>query len=109
MEKHALATLNPVHKFSGTADKVYDLHRAMMVAAMSDGKNKPKVDSESWVGRSNLATPYTDVEHEMLHHAYAAVGCDLEDVRNGKSAEPDDINKKSPIGGFKGYKTKRGK
>lgn len=107
IEKNAHSTLPNVHKFAGTADKLYDLNRAMLIAAMSDGKTKPVVDSESWVGRNNLAVPYTEVEHQMLHHAYDGVGCDLEDMHNGYSTEPEEVNKASPISGFKGYPFKR--
>lgn len=107
LDKEKAATLNNVHNFAQTADRTYDLNRAMMVAAVSDGKTKPNVDSESWVGRNNLAMPYTEVEHRMLHHAYDAVGCDIRDLHNGNSKEPTDINTKSPMGGFKGYPRKR--
>jgi hypothetical protein len=106
LDKAKAATMNPAHEFASTADKLYDLNRAMMVAAVSDGKNKPKMDSESWIGRSNMSHPYTDVEHRMLHHAYDAVGCDMKDENNGWSREPDDTHKISPVKGFAGYKRK---
>ena len=107
VEKHQAATLNPAHRFAQTADRAYDLNRVMMAAAMSDGKNPPKIDSESWIGRSNMATPYTDVEHKMLHHAYDAVGCEMDDAVNDWSEEPHDTHKVSPVSSFRGYKTKR--
>ena len=107
LDKEKSATLNNVHNFAATADRTYDLNRAMMVAATSDGINKPKVDSESWVGKNNMAMPYTDVEHGMLHHAYDAIGCKMSDFHNGPSSEPEGVNTQSPMTGFKGYPRKR--
>lgn len=107
LDKEKSATLNNVHNFAATADRTYDLNRAMMVAAMSDGITKPTVDSESWVGRNNVAMPYTEVEHRMLHHAYDAVGCELTDLHNGPSGEPEGVNTQSPMTGFKGYPRRR--
>lgn len=107
LDKEKSAVLNNVHNFASTADRTYDLNRAMMVAAMSDGVTKPTVDSESWVGRNNVAMPYTEVEHKMLHHAYDAVGCELTDLHNGPSGEPEGVNTQSPMTGFKGYPRKR--
>ncbi len=87
------------------ADRVYELNRVMMAVASTDGTFVPDIDQESWVGRHNVATPYTRQEQEMLEKAFAAVGTDFEDLNHGdyQSQEVKSTNKTSPIKGFKGY------
>jgi hypothetical protein len=101
------ATMPKAHRFAGTQDRIYDLNRAMMAVASSDGTNftHPPTE-ESWIGRSNMATPYTEHEHKMLHHAYKAIGIDIDDAVNSHGTEPDTTHKVSPVKGFKGYKRK---
>ena len=98
------ATMPKAHKFAGTTDRVYDLNRAMMAVASSDGKNfTHDPTEESWIGRSNMAAPYTEAEHDMLHHAYKAIGVNIDDAVNSHGSEPDTVHKVSPVRGFKGY------
>ena len=89
------------------ADRTYELNRIMMAVAMADGTDAPvTVDSESWVGRNNLAAPYTDVEEKMMHQAFKAVGSTHRDLTNGdtRSQEHPTVQTTSPIVGFKGYR-----
>ena len=89
------------------ADRTYELNRIMMAVAMADGTDAPvTVDSESWIGRNNLAAPYTDVEEKMMHQAFKAVGSAHRDLNNGdtRSQELPSVNTKSPIPVFKGYR-----
>jgi hypothetical protein len=51
-----------------------------------------------------MAAPYTEQEHNMLHHAYDAIGIDIDDAVNSHGSEPEDTHKLSPVKGFKGYK-----
>lgn len=98
------ATMPRAHKFAGTADRIYDYHRAMMAVAGSNGKEfEHEPTEESWIGRSNMANPYTEIEHKMLHHAYNKLGIPIDDAVSDHSREPDTINKSSPVRGFKGY------
>lgn len=98
------ATMPKAHRFAGTADRVYDLNRAMMAVASSDGKTFSHEPTEaSWIGRSNMANPYTEAEHDMLHHAYKKIGIPIDSVVNDHGREPDTIHKTSPVKGFKGY------
>ena len=99
------ATMPRAHRFAGTADRIYDLNRAMMAVACSDGKSFPhhESDEESWIGRNNMANPYTEQEHDMLHHAYGALGIEISDAVSHPNTEPDTIHKHSPVKGFKGY------
>lgn len=83
------------------ADRVYELNRVMMAVAAADGINplSPEVDSESWAGRNNIATPYTPEEQAMLKQAFGVVGSHYEDLNDGdfKSRELESTNKASPV------------
>lgn len=83
------------------ADRVYELNRVMMAVAAADGVNPiiPRIDSESWAGRSDIATPFTKQEHAMLLQALDAVGSSFEDLNKGdlKSRELDSTQIKSPV------------
>ena len=99
-----------MHKFQDVdgRDRVYELNRVMMALAQANGESDHEVidlDSESWIGTSNMAVPYTEVESNMLKSAYKAVGSEWEDLNDGdmKSVELPSVNTESPIEGFKGY------
>jgi|TARA_R110000782_G_scaffold50724_3_gene109781 hypothetical protein len=99
-----LSTMPKSHKFAGASDRIYDLNRAMMAVACSDGKTFSHPPSEeSWIGRSNMANPYTEQEHNMLHHAYKAIGIEIDSAVSDHSCEPSSVHKVSPVTGFKGY------
>ena len=88
-------------------DRTYELNRIMMATALADGTDAPvTVDSESWIGRNNLAAPYTDVEEKMMHQAFKAVGSTHRDLNHGdtRSQEHPAVQTISPIVGFKGYR-----
>ena len=56
-----------LHKFQDVdgRDRVYELNRVMMALAQANGESdheKIDLDSESWIGTSNMAVPYTEVE-----------------------------------------------
>lgn len=88
------------------ADRIYELNRVMMAVAQTDGEIEPEIDSESWIGRHNLAAPYTEVEQKMLEKAYKAVGSKHYDLNDGDldSEEHPAVHTASPIKPFKGYK-----
>ena len=99
-----------LHKFQDVdgRDRVYELNRVMMALAQANGETdheKIDLDSESWIGTSNMAVPYTEVESNMLKSAYKAVGSEREDLNDGdiRSSELPSINKESPVEGIKGY------
>jgi hypothetical protein len=87
------------------ADRIYELNRVMMAAAMADGINPIKIDHESWAGRQNVAAPYSPVEQKMLAQAFAAVGSTHSDLAKGdlRSLELPNTNTVSPVTGFKGF------
>lgn len=96
-----------LHKFrdENLADRVYELNRIMMAVATTDGTFVPDIDGESWAGRYNIATPYTQAEHNMLLKAYQAAGSDYTDINKGdlRSMELASTNKQSIVQPFKGY------
>tara|TARA_R110000868_G_scaffold244626_4_gene500992 strand:+ start:179 stop:562 length:384 start_codon:yes stop_codon:yes gene_type:complete len=98
------SAMGMIHRVAGTADRTYDLNRAMMAVASSNGKEFSHVPTgESWVARSNMAAPYTKEEHDMLHHAYGAIGTPVQSATDDHRREPDDTHRISPVKGFKGY------
>jgi len=106
MKRHQQSTIGLNLFASSNYDRTYDLNRVMMAVAATDGKIKPDLDKESWVGKNNTAHPYTEAEQNMLEIAYAAAGIPFQDLNKGdlKSKEMDLVNKQSPIKPFKGYK-----
>jgi len=96
-----------LHKFvdPAHADRIYELNRIMMATASTDGTFVPDIDGESWVGRWNLAAPYTKEEHDMLKMAYKAIGSDVSDLNHGdlRSLEIPSTNIVSPVKPFRGY------
>jgi hypothetical protein len=89
-------------------DRTYDLNRVMMEVAATDGKIIPKLNSESWAGRHDVAAPYTQEEANMLKMAYRVVGSAHQDLNKGdlRSQELPGGNTKSLVKPFKGYKRK---
>jgi hypothetical protein len=96
-----------LHRFRDESgrDRFYELHRIMMAVAGADGVTPPVSTEASWVGTFNTAHPYTDVEADMLKHAYQVVGSDYDDINHGDldSEELPGTNTISPIKSFRGY------
>lgn len=91
-------------------DRLYNLNRVMMAAAMADGKSTKVIKdahSSSWNDKYNTAHPYTKEEHNMLKAAFNTVPSNTNHmVSDHRSTEPEGTHKTSPIAGFKGYKRK---
>lgn len=83
----------------------YDMYRAAMaVAGMDkDGNMEFQPDPESWLGTEGFVGTYTEEERNMAKQAYKALGMAVADGAKPGSEEPDAVNTKSPIKGFKGY------
>lgn len=106
--KHHHTAQPGAYKFmdNGT-DRIYHLNRIMNAAACSDGSGKPiDMDDESFVGKANMAYPYSELEHRMMKQAFKSVrGNNAEElIRSHTSEEPEDTHKTSPVTAFKGYK-----
>lgn len=90
-------------------DRTYALNRAMMAAAMHDGKSTGTVDmdSASFADRFNTAHPYTKEESNMIRGALKTIGGVHKDIMpHSPSEEMPDTNTASPVASFKGYKRK---
>lgn len=77
----------------------YTLYRLGLAVACADGVNTSPPLPNSWVGKYKVATPYTELEQEMLKQSYKAVGANYKDINNGdmKSRELDTTNLTSPV------------
>jgi hypothetical protein len=90
-----------LHKFSD-ADRWngdYTLYRLGLAVAATDGKIIPDMDTESWIGKSKLAAPYSKAEEEMLKIAYKVAGANYQDLNHGdsNSQELTSTNTTSPV------------
>lgn len=83
------------YKTNGT----YNFYRVGMAAAMADGsKDRLPIDDRTWFHSKNVAVPYTEQEHEMMHQAFNVINSEVDHVVNDhRSLENDDVNKNSPI------------
>ena len=91
----------------GGYDRTYHLNRVGMAMAMADGKStkKIKMDVASPTEKFNSIHPYTDEEHNMVQAALNTIPSEQHRMaKRGKSSEPDDTHKVSPVSGFKGFK-----
>jgi hypothetical protein len=77
----------------------YTLYRLGLAVAGTDGEIVPDMDSESWVGKSKLAAPYSKAEEDMLKIAYKVVGANYQDLNHGdlNSQELKSTNTTSPV------------
>ena len=81
-------------------DRVYNLNRIMMAAARADGQSTKAVDvpEESWVGKNNIARPYTEQEHNMMAQAFNTIDSQHKHtIPDHRSLELDSVNKSSPV------------
>lgn len=88
-----------IFRDNGT-DRVYNLNRIMMAAAMSDGKsgNPVDMDEASWIEKNNVARPYTEAEHNMMRGAFATIKSDYKHSSSDhRSREDADVGRSSPV------------
>ena len=90
-----------LHKFSD-ADRWngdYTLYRLGLAVACTDGEIVPEMDTESWIGKSKLAAPYSKAEEDMLKIAYKVAGANYQDLNHGdsNSQELKSTNTTSPV------------
>ena len=90
------------YKFSDNGtDRTYHLNQIMKAVAMADGSSTKAIemDDESFVGKNNLAYPYSDLEHNMMQQAFNTVSPTQakEMIKGKESKELDFVNKSSPI------------
>lgn len=93
----------------GGYDRVYHQNRLSMAMAMSDGKSTKavKMNVAGPTEKYNSYHPYTDEEHNMIQSALKTIPSEHHKMaKRGKSSEPDDTHKVSPVTGFAGYGAK---
>jgi hypothetical protein len=93
----------------GGYDRTYHQNRLSMAMAMSDGKSSKavKMNAASPIEKFNSYHPYTDEEHNMIQSALKTIPSEHHKMaKRGKSSEPDDTHKTSPMMGFAGYGVK---
>jgi hypothetical protein len=82
-------------------DRTYHLNQIMKAVAMADGSSTKalKMDDESFVGKNNIAYPYSDLEHTMMHQAFNTVSPTQAKamIKGRDSSELDIVNKTSPV------------
>ena len=87
-------------KDDGT-DRTYHLNQIMKAVAMADGSSTKamKMDDESFVGKNNLAYPYSELEHNMMQQAFNTVSPTQAKamIKGRDSSELDVVNKTSPV------------
>lgn len=90
---HRTHSYSDGYKSNGTMN----FYRVGLAAAMADGSNKPlDIDERTWYSTNNVAVPFTEVEHDMMHQAFKSVYTNLEEpVTDHKSRELPDVNKTS--------------
>lgn len=98
----------------GGYDRTYHQNRLAMAMAMADGKSSKavKMNVAGPTEKYNSYHPYTDEEHNMIQSALKTIPSEHHKLaKRGKSSEPEDTHKVSPVMGFAGYgeKTKKKK
>ncbi len=106
--KHHVQSQPGAYKFRDNgADRIYHLNQIMKAAACADGGTKAiDMDDESFVGKHNMAYPYSELEHNMMKQAFKTVRVNHAEelIKGHKSLEADDTYKVSPMKAFKGWK-----
>jgi hypothetical protein len=91
-------------------DRTYHLNQIMKAVAMADGSSTKalKMDDESFVGKNNIAYPFSDLEHNMMQQAFNTVSPTQakQMIKGRESKELDSVNKNSPIKPRKDYRKK---
>jgi len=97
------STARAMHKTHAYGDGyhtngTYNFYRVGMAAAMADGSdNKLDIDDRTWAHSNNVAVPYTEQEHDMMHQAFKSINTNVDNiVKDHRSLEPETVNRTSP-------------
>ena len=85
-----------------TLDGFGDLYRASAIMARCPADSSD-IDPYSYVTNRPMIVTYTDEEKEMVKQAFKRMGINYQEHISSESEEPDAINNKSLVIGFKGY------
>ena len=91
-------------------DRTYHLNQITKAVAMADGSSTKalQMNDESFVGKNNVAYPYSELEHNMMMQAFNTVSPTNAQkmIPSNRSTELDSVNKSSPIKPRKDYRKK---
>ena len=109
-KRHSKAQPGAYKFMDNGTDRTYHLNQIMKAVAMADGSSTKamKMDDESFVGKNNVAYPYSELEHNMMMQAFNTVSPTQAKkmIGSNKSTELDTVNKNSPIKPRKDYRKK---
>lgn len=109
-KRHSKAQPGAYKFMDNGTDRTYHLNQIMKAVAMADGSSTKalKMDDESFVGKNNVAYPYSELEHNMMHQAFNTVSPTQakQMIKGRDSSELDIVNKVSPIKPRKDYRKK---
>ncbi len=109
-KRHTKAQPGAYKFMDNGTDRTYHLNQVMKAVAMADGSSTKalKMDDESFVGKNNVAYPYSELEHNMMMQAFNTVSPTnaKKMIPNNRSMELDSVNKSSPIKPRKDYRKK---
>lgn len=101
LQKSQSRAMHRVHAYNDSYDagNNYNFYRVGMAAAMADGSGKPlDIDDRTWFHNNNITVPYSEKDHEIMHHAFKAVNSDVKPiVKDHRSLEDKKTNKNSPV------------
>jgi hypothetical protein len=83
-------------------DRNYDLYRAGMLMAAGPDQIKD-LDPASWINNHAYFGTYTEADREKVRAALKALNLPVEELVSPGSVEHEDVQKQSPIKGFRGY------
>lgn len=100
-KRHKVAQPGGYKFMDDATDRTYHLNQIMKAVAMSDGSSTKalKMNDESFVGKNNVAYPYSDLEHNMMQQAFNTVSPTKshEMIKGRDSNELAEVNKTSPV------------
>ena len=83
-------------------DRYYDMYRAgMLMAAGPD--NISHLDASSWINNQPYFGAYTEADRQKILAAFKALGIQPKTLIEPGSLEHNEVNKQSPVKGFRGY------
>jgi hypothetical protein len=83
-------------------DRFYDMYRAgMLMAAGPD--DIAHLDPASWINNQPYFGAYTDADRAKILAAFKALGIRPKTLIEPGSLEHEEVNKQSPVKGFRGY------
>jgi hypothetical protein len=101
LDKNTKRAMHKTHAYGDgyRTDGAMNFYRVGMAAAMADGGDHPvDIDERTWFSTNNVAVPYSDLEHKMMHQAFKSVKSNVKNpVSDHRSQEAEGTNRTSPV------------